>query len=108
MSARIIYRKDRSMVIKDEALSLFNEAFSINKMRTPRSDAYKKGAYDAIYYRLCRIDGIIDAKGKGPDCPYKIPSAEADAWFSGCQEGSSIALSARQDRVRKDGFSFDR
>lgn len=59
---------------------LFSRAF--NTPRDPRSDAYKDGVRAALEARVWgeRIGG----------CPYMLGSAEADAWFSGLDEGKSI------------------
>lgn len=50
--------------------------------RDPRSDAYKCGVRDGIASRL----KVAPAK-----CPYRLGTAEADAWFSGVDEGRAIA-----------------
>ncbi|MDZ7888947.1 MAG: hypothetical protein U5M72_06775 [Pseudomonas sp.] len=47
--------------------------------RDPRSAEYQAGC---LYILRRKLDGI----GK-KDCPYSMPSAQADAWLAGCQEG---------------------
>ncbi|WP_312679848.1 hypothetical protein [Stutzerimonas nitrititolerans] len=47
--------------------------------RHPRSAEYQEGC---LYILRRKLDGI----GKR-DCPYRMPSAQADAWIAGCEEG---------------------
>lgn len=67
------------MTGKDRAEEFFQAAFS--KRRTPRSEAYKTGVKAALFRKAqcvpCR-------------CPYEVGTAEADAWFSGLEEGHSL------------------
>lgn len=50
---------------------------------TPRSLAYKLGMRAVLEHRLY---------GQAfSDCPAKLGSAEADAYFAGCEEGKAIA-----------------
>ena len=60
-----------------KALELFNTLF--DGPRDPRSTEYQEGC---LYILRRELDGI----GK-KDCPYHMPSAQADAWLAGCQEG---------------------
>lgn len=59
--------------------SLMHAAFNI--ARDPRSDAYKLGAKELLKHR---------AMGVKFRCPYKLGTAEADAFFSGSDEGRMI------------------
>ena len=63
----------------DKAEALFRRAFS--QPRTRRSDAYKAGVLSALKYRF---DGIAI------NCPNRVGTAEADAFFSGLGEGHRI------------------
>lgn len=58
------------------ALRLYERAFSAP--RDPRSGAYKAGVLAALRFRE------IHAPMR---CPWPIGSAEADAWYSGTEEG---------------------
>lgn len=62
---------------------LHAEAF--HGSRSPRSDAYKAGVLYALRSRL---------EGHRAPAPYALGTAEADAFFSGCQEGHIIARDA--------------
>jgi hypothetical protein len=68
-------------VTKKTAQQLFDEAFG--KGRGPRSDAYKRGVMDCL---RARVDGFLRK-----DCPYRLGTAEADAWLAGGEEGNAIA-----------------
>jgi hypothetical protein len=59
--------------------NLMHTAF--NTVRDPRSDAYKLGAKELLKHR---------AMGVKFRCPYKLGTAEADAFFSGSDEGRMI------------------
>jgi len=58
---------------------LMAEAF--NRARDPRSDAYQLGARELLN---CKAQGIRLV------CPYKMGTAEADAFYSGVDEGNGI------------------
>ncbi|MCP4304683.1 MAG: hypothetical protein GY788_07370 [bacterium] len=58
---------------------LLNAAFT--KPRTPRSPAYKAGALAQLRFR---------AIGHKPACPYPHGTADADAWYSGSEEGAKL------------------
>jgi hypothetical protein len=60
-----------------KAQALFNTLFS--GPRDPRSAEYQAGC---LYILRRKLDGIDQQ-----DCPYRMPSAQADAWLAGCQEG---------------------
>ncbi|WP_373389013.1 hypothetical protein [Pseudomonas alcaligenes] len=60
-----------------KALALFKTLF--DGPRDPRSAEYQEGC---LYILRRKLDGI----GK-KDCPYHMPSAQADAWIAGCEEG---------------------
>lgn len=60
-----------------KAYALFKAAFDVP--RETRSTEYKAGC---LYILRRKLDGI-----EKQDCPYPIPSAQADAWLSGCEEG---------------------
>lgn len=65
------------------ALELYEQAFLQETGRTPRSEAYKRGVYDGLRYKA----------GEAPVpkevMPYRLGSAECDAWFAGINEGYS-------------------
>jgi len=61
------------------AHELFEAAF--RRTRDPRSDAYKKGVYAALEFRL---------ENKRINIPYPIGTAAFDAFISGCDEGHFI------------------
>jgi len=65
---------------------LIAEAFG--SPRDPRSDEYKAGVRAALEYRLNRRKLALP-------CP--IGTAQADAWFSGLDEGHRIAAELRED-----------
>lgn len=72
------------------ANAVFAAAF--NGRRTPRSDAYKAGVMAVLKYRLEDVP-------IGP-MPYAVPSAEADAYWSGADEGHRLAREAAVPVVR--------
>lgn len=61
---------------------LYTEAFENNPTRTPRSDAYKTGVLDALRFRESGNKATVKN-------PYILGTADADAWFSGINEGYS-------------------
>ncbi|MEJ6003774.1 hypothetical protein [Paucibacter soli] len=66
---------------KKTAQQLYDEAFPSS--RPPRSEAYKQGVMACL---RARINGSLQ-----PDCPYSLGTAEADAWYSGRNEGHALA-----------------
>ena len=66
---------------------LMAEAF--NRARDPRSEAYKLGARELL---SCKAQGIRLV------CPYRMGTAEADAFYSGVDEGNSIWRAYLADR----------
>jgi hypothetical protein len=66
------------------AQELFDEAFPPNSTRTPCSQAYRDGVLAVLRLHIDRV---------GVRQPYKVGSAEADAFFSGAEEGHRIARS---------------
>lgn len=66
-----------------DADKLFAEAFAPDTHRDSRSIAYKNGVRAAIEKTLRVRDRLA--------CPYKVGTAQADAWFSGREEGRRIA-----------------
>lgn len=67
---------------------LMTETF--NRARDPRSEAYKLGVRELLN---CKAQGIRLV------CPYKMGTTEADAFYSGVDEGNRIwraYLAARQ------------
>ena len=69
------------------AASMFAAAF--HPHREPRSEAYRQGCLAALRYRLGEAGHVI--------CPYRPGTAEADAFFSGAQEGHAIARKAVEE-----------
>lgn len=66
-----------------KAYEIFDEAFS--KPRDPRSDEYRHGVIDILKFRLREAN---EAFGKHQ---YKLGTAQADAYFAGCDEGHRLA-----------------
>jgi hypothetical protein len=64
------------------AQELFEVAFASDSLRTPRSQAYRKGVLSELEFRYGVIVHVEN--------PYRIGTAEADAFFSGVQEGREI------------------
>lgn len=56
-------------------------ALAFNRPRDARSDAYKAGVRGALTFRM---------EHRHVDCPYALGTAEADAYFAGCDEGHHI------------------
>lgn len=61
------------------AQELYAKAFT--GPRDPRSDEYKAGVRAALLYRL---------DGREIKCPYQMGTAQADAFYSGLDEGHRI------------------
>ena len=72
-----------------KALEIFKTLF--DGPRDPRSAEYQEGC---LYILRRKHDGIGQKQ-----CPYPMPSAQADAWLAGCQEG----LRQHQYTLHKDG-----
>ena len=66
-----------------KAQEIFEAAF--RKPRDPRSDEYKAGVLNILRFRLGELNG------KAGHCPYYIGTAQADAYFAGCDEGHRLA-----------------
>jgi len=65
--------------------AIFEMAFDPRSMRNPRSLAYKRGVKDALYNaERADNDPLITL-------PYVEGTAEADAWYSGNNEGRQLA-----------------
>jgi len=62
------------------AQELYRKAF--NFPRDARSEAYRQGVRAALRYWLGETRRL--------DQPYQLGAAEADAWFSGAEEGARI------------------
>ena len=73
---------DKTMPI-GAALALVEDLMraACDQPRTPRSEAYKLGVRELLN---CRTQGIRLV------CPYRIGTAEADAFYSGVDEGNAI------------------
>lgn len=74
------------------AQQVFDAAF--NRVRSPRSEAYKLGVMACLRVRL---DGVVHAT----KCPYPEGSAESDAYFAGVEEGRALSP------VNKAPYGFD-
>lgn len=72
------------------AQQLFDHAFS--GYRTPRSPEYRAGCLYTLQRRL----GELSDKHR---CPHAPGTAQADAWFGGCEEGHEIARAHEMDRL---------
>lgn len=66
-----------------KAYEIFDAAFS--RPRDPRSDEYRHGVIDVLKHRLRESN---EAFGKHQ---YKLGTAQADAYFAGCDEGHRLA-----------------
>lgn len=60
-----------------KARELFEAAFSVP--RDVRSPEYKAGVLDVLRFRLSETGSVR--------CPYQAGTAQADAYWSGCDEG---------------------
>lgn len=86
----------------DEATNaVFNAAFDPETYRDPRSAEYKSGVKAGIKYRLLKLKGSENFEIL--KCPYPPGSAQADAWYSGCQEGNRLGLDAFMKERKPDG-----
>lgn len=54
-------------------------AFAFSTPRDPRSAEYKEGMRVVLAFRLGEISEVR--------CPFPLGTAQADAFFSGCDEG---------------------
>jgi len=72
------------------AQELYAKAFT--GLRDPRSDEYKAGVRAALLYRL---------DGRQIKCPYLVGTAQADAFYSGLDEGHRIF---REYEAAKNGI----
>ena len=75
------------------AQELFDSAFSVT--RDPRSDAYRHGVLDILKYKLREINPTF---GKSN---YVMGTAEADAYYAGCDEGHRIAREYMAEQERQ-------
>lgn len=73
-----------------KAQALFKKLF--DGPRAPRSTEYQAGC---LYILRRKLDGIDQQ-----DCPHRMPSAQADAWLAGCQEG--LQYSYERDRQQDE------
>lgn len=71
---------------------LFVAAFCGSSTRTPRSAEYKSGAYAVLRYRSGEHKVMHS-------CPYPHGTAQADAWFAGCDEGHHLWRDAQGARA---------
>lgn len=62
--------------------------------RQPRSAAYRAGVLAALEFRFGEVERTR--------LPYPVGSAEADAWFSGTDEGHALARE-QFEKERKHG-----
>lgn len=75
------------------AIKIFGDAFA--RPRTPRSDAYKFGVLDVLKFRFGEQPNV-----KGKDL-YMPGTAEADAYWSGCDEGHRLYREYEAEQGRK-------
>ena len=66
-----------------KAREIFDAAFA--KPRDPRSDEYRHGVLHVLKYRLGEANEAFGKK------QYVLGTAQADAYFAGCDEGHRIA-----------------
>jgi hypothetical protein len=67
------------------AEQLFVQAFQ--RPRDPRSPEYRAGVLAALRLRLGESAHLV--------CPYGLGTAQADAWFSGTDEGHALGRAHR-------------
>jgi hypothetical protein len=77
-----------------KASEIFDAAFS--KPRDPRSDEYRNGVIDILKCRLCEAN---EAFGKHQ---YRLGTAQADAYFAGCDEGHRLAREYLEERAEQE------
>ena len=70
------------------AQQIFDEKFAFG---TPRSAEYQAGC---LYILRRKLEDIAPKT-----CPYPIPGAQADAWFSGCEHGH-LLVGFERDRLK--------
>lgn len=76
---------------------LYEEAFS--RPRDPRSEEYKAGVKSSIQIVLSCPGGYHEVPS-----PYPLGTVQADAFFSGCLEGSRIAREwIKEQRLHDSG-----
>ena len=68
-----------------DAQKIFDSVF--NDYHRPTSEAYRRGALEAIEVRL--------VGAPTPSCPYTPGTAEADAYLAGVEEGNDVAAGSR-------------
>lgn len=74
-----------------KAQQIFDEKFVRGwSHHHPRSDEFQAGC---LYILRRKLDGI-----EKQDCPYRMPSAQADAWLSGCDYGHDLAKRERESQ----------
>lgn len=66
-----------------KAYEIFDAAFA--KPRDQRSDEYRHGVIDILKYRLGETNEAFGKK------QYVLGTAQADAYFAGCDEGHRLA-----------------
>lgn len=66
-----------------KAYEIFDAAFA--KPRDPRSDEYRHGVIDILKFRLGEANEAFGKK------QYVLGTAQADAYFAGCDEGHRLA-----------------
>ena len=77
-----------------KAYEIFDAAFS--KPRDPRSDEYRHGVIDILKYRLHEAN---EAFGKHQ---YALGTAQADAYFAGCDEGHRLAREYLDEQAEQE------
>jgi len=68
------------MNAEEIATRIYRNAFENPRQR--RSDEYIRGVLDTLLYRL--------GENLHLDCPYPEGTAQADAWYSGNEEGHAL------------------
>ena len=82
------------------AMAIFEAAFSVP--RDARSEAYKAGVLDVLRHRLGEVSGCAQK------CEFTLGTAEADAYFAGCDEGhrrASDYLNTQKKVAHENGFA---
>lgn len=70
-----------------KATEIFNQAFALEPTRDKRSHEYMEGVLYILQIQLGEIEKKV--------CPYNIGTAQADAWFSGTDEGHRLIRGQR-------------
>ena len=86
------------MVKQSKALAIFEAAFA--RPRDARSEEYKAGVLDVLRHRLG------EAQGCARKYEFALGTAQADAYFAGCDEGHRLAREHQERAGAQAGDAF--